>query len=100
MMRPERHYTRWEWFDEHFVKREQARKLELHTQAMILGRTYGATRAWASTHRFWQMPRWSDDDKAYLAFLLRQSMPFEIIRYSFPDRTPQAIKNQITRLRR
>lgn len=99
-MKPSSHYTRWDWSDEFTLKFNQARKTALSLTALLVGRTYDATRTWASTHGFWQMPRWSDDDKAYLAFLLRQHMPFEILRYSFPDRSIQAIRNQIARLRR
>lgn len=89
---------RWNTHEEITLREGQSKRRPLHMTVQRLGRrTYGATKTWASMHRIWQMPRWSENDKSYLLFLLRQNTPFEHIKYAFPERSVQGIRNQILR---
>lgn len=94
-MKPEQHYKRWEWYEEHTLKFNQTRKTSLSITALILGRTYGTVAAHASILGFLQRPRWDSIDVDWLRYRYNQGATLDDLCRIFPTRSRANIKRKL-----
>lgn len=91
---------RWTWEEIHYLKEAQRKKLPIGTVAAHIGRTENAIRNYASTHNIRQRPRWTEGEKAMLAYRYSQGCTTAGLLKLFSGKSRNSVYRQIARIKR